>query len=190
MSVSVNPSTLRSRARRERIRLAKLASPVPALLVSELPVEAPQHVKVSPRNNSLTTGVSPSTIQSRQWRERQRQSALLQSLAVSPVQQVQPSVPSGISLRIETTSADFIPGTESIDSPQVVPGVDNEPHQKALIYWHMILFYPAFHCELNFSEYFWGAAQRYTRLNCGYDFPSLPRLVPEALAQVPNTLIW
>jgi len=54
---------------------------------------------------------------------------------VSPVQQVQPSVPSSISLRIETTSADFIPGTESIDSPQVVPGVDNEPHQKALIYW-------------------------------------------------------
>jgi len=55
---------------------------------------------------------------------------------------------------------------------------------------HMILFYPAFHCELNFIEYFWGAAKRYTRLNCGYDFPSLQHLVSEALAQVPNTLIW
>jgi len=55
---------------------------------------------------------------------------------------------------------------------------------------HMVLFYPAFHCEINFIEYFWGAAKRYTRQNCGYDFTSLQRLVPEALQQVPNTLIW
>jgi len=55
---------------------------------------------------------------------------------------------------------------------------------------HVILFYPAFHCELNFIEYFRGTAKWYTRLNCGYDFPSLLRSVPEALAQVPNTLIW
>ncbi|KAG0633878.1 hypothetical protein HOY80DRAFT_1062201 [Tuber brumale] len=48
---------------------------------------------------------------------------------------------------------------------------------------HLVLFYPAFHCEINFIEYFWEAAKQYTRQNCGYDFPSLQRLVPEALAQ-------
>ena len=55
---------------------------------------------------------------------------------------------------------------------------------------HEIIFYPPFHCELNFIEYYWGAAKRYTRENCEYDFESLKRLVPEALAGVPNTLIW
>ena len=55
---------------------------------------------------------------------------------------------------------------------------------------HDVIFYPAFHCELNFIEYFWGAAKRYTRDNCEYDFESLKRLVPEALAGVPNELIW
>ena len=43
-------------------------------------------------------------------------------------------MPSSISPRIETTSAGFIPSTESIDSPQAVLGVDNEPHQKCVIY--------------------------------------------------------
>ena len=55
---------------------------------------------------------------------------------------------------------------------------------------HDVIFYPAFHCELNFIEYFWGAAKQYTRDNCEYDFESLKCLVPEALAGVPNELIW
>ena len=55
---------------------------------------------------------------------------------------------------------------------------------------HLVLFYPPFHCEINFIEYFWGAAKRYTRENCEYDFPSLKRLVPEAMEQVSNKLIW
>ena len=55
---------------------------------------------------------------------------------------------------------------------------------------HLFLFYPAFHCEINFIEYFWGVAQRYTYPNCRYDFTSVPHLVPEVLQQVPNTLIW
>jgi len=51
---------------------------------------------------------------------------------------------------------------------------------------HEIIFYPAFHCEINFIEYYWGAAKHYTRENCEYDFKSLKRLVPEALAGVPK----
>ena len=55
---------------------------------------------------------------------------------------------------------------------------------------HDVIFYPAFHCELNCIEYFWGAAKRYTHENCEYDFESLNRLVPEALAGVSKELIW
>jgi len=55
---------------------------------------------------------------------------------------------------------------------------------------HNIIFYPAFYCELNFIEYNCGAAKCYTRENCEYDFESLKRLVPEALAGVSNQLIW
>ena len=43
---------------------------------------------------------------------------------------------------------------------------------------------------MNFIEYYWGAAKQYTRGNCEYDFDSLQRLVPEALASVSPQRIW
>lgn len=55
---------------------------------------------------------------------------------------------------------------------------------------HEVIYYPAFHCEINFIEYFWGAAKHYTRERCEYDFESLKRMVPEALASVSSQLIW
>jgi len=55
---------------------------------------------------------------------------------------------------------------------------------------HQVIFYPVFHCELNFIEYFWGCAKVYTRAHCEYSFPALVQTVPEALAQIPNQLIW
>ena len=55
---------------------------------------------------------------------------------------------------------------------------------------HMVIFYPSFHCELNFIEYYWGSAKLYVRANCEYTFPALVRIVPDALAHVSNTLIW
>ena len=54
---------------------------------------------------------------------------------------------------------------------------------------HLVIFNPVYHCELNFIEYFWGRAKLYARAHCEYTFEALVRIVPEALAQVSNTLI-
>ena len=40
---------------------------------------------------------------------------------------------------------------------------------------HEVIFYPKFHCELNYIEYYWCAVKRYTRANCQYSFTELER---------------
>lgn len=55
---------------------------------------------------------------------------------------------------------------------------------------HCVIFYPKYHCELNFIEYFWGTAKQYARANCGYSYQDLKKMVPEALDSVPKTRIW
>ena len=49
---------------------------------------------------------------------------------------------------------------------------------------HKVIFYPKFHCKLNFIKMFWGAAKRYARNNCDYSFKSLERTVSKALNSV------
>jgi len=54
---------------------------------------------------------------------------------------------------------------------------------------HLVIFYPSFHCELNFIEYFWRRATVYLLANCVYNYAVLVRTVPEAFVQIPNKVI-
>jgi hypothetical protein len=49
---------------------------------------------------------------------------------------------------------------------------------------HEVIFYPKFHCELNYIEYYWAALKRYTRENCKYSFLELEKTVMAAMDSI------
>jgi len=56
---------------------------------------------------------------------------------------------------------------------------------------HLCLFFPKFHCELNFIEFFWAQVKKYLRDNCDYTFDTLKENMPKALESVPlATICW
>ena len=54
---------------------------------------------------------------------------------------------------------------------------------------YRVLYYPKFHCELNYIEYFWYHSKWYARESCDYTIDDLRRHVPDALVQVRNSTI-
>lgn len=48
-----------------------------------------------------------------------------------------------------------------------------------------VIFYPKFHCELNFIERFWCSAKHHAREKCSYSLEALRQVVPEVLHSVP-----
>jgi len=55
---------------------------------------------------------------------------------------------------------------------------------------HEAIFYPKFHCELNFIERFWCAAKFYARENCQYSLAGLRETLPAALHSVTGAAIY
>ena len=49
---------------------------------------------------------------------------------------------------------------------------------------HKIIFYPKYHCELNFIENAWGWLKSYHRSNCTYNFKDLESGLPNTILNI------
>ena len=52
-----------------------------------------------------------------------------------------------------------------------------------------VIFYPKFHCELNFTKHYWCSCKWYAREPCEYSLQGLQKSVPAALDSVTATTI-
>ena len=49
---------------------------------------------------------------------------------------------------------------------------------------HKIIYYPKYHCELNYIEMVWAYLKAYVRRRCTYSFNALVNLIPTALISI------
>ena len=54
---------------------------------------------------------------------------------------------------------------------------------------HSVIFYPKFHCELNFIERFWCTAKHYVRENCVYTLDGLRQTIPASFKSISTASI-
>lgn len=54
---------------------------------------------------------------------------------------------------------------------------------------HLCLFFPEFHCELNYIEFFWAEVKKYLCDHCNYTFDTLKDNITKALESVPLVTI-
>jgi len=113
LPVPINPSTLRSRNYRERIRLAKQA----ALPQSRyLPISFSHSSATTPlanpqeSNNQVQVGISPSMLRSRKWREQKRLAA---QQNLNPAYQVQ---------TLQTSESESRVQAPILSTPNMIPG--------------------------------------------------------------------
>jgi len=54
---------------------------------------------------------------------------------------------------------------------------------------HRLLFFPKFHCELNFIEMLWGYTKAKLRRMCTFSFSDLKKRLPELLDSIPISFV-
>ena len=52
--------------------------------------------------------------------------------------------------------------------------------------YHFVLYYPKYHCKLNYIEHFWYSVKQDSRFECKYSLNALRQYVPLVLASVSN----
>jgi len=57
------------------------------------------------------------------------------------------------------------------------------------VYKHQIIFYPKYHCELNYIEMVWGFMKTVCRKNCEYNYKALKELIPKVIKALPIAFI-
>ena len=55
---------------------------------------------------------------------------------------------------------------------------------------HEVIFYPKFHCELNFIERYWCACKEKMRKECTYDFQKMKEKLPLVLRAIPDNQVF
>ena len=65
-----------------------------------------------------------------------------------------------------------------------ISGIRRVGWRKSLRVGQLVIFYPKFHCELNFIEKYWCGSKWNARENCLYTFTGLRETVPEAFNSV------